>query len=122
MISLGTKASIIFNLIIAATFFSCEDSTLSPEEVLEDITISPNPFSDSLLIEINGEAGGDVDYQIISTIGSTVLSERFLIDSKKNYVKTIDLKELEVGIYMIRIEYRKSHIFRKIVKQDSVGE
>lgn len=116
------KSWLIIQLILFATFYSCEDSALSPTDILDSIVINPILCYDSTTIEINSKAKGDFSYQIISMYGQIIKSDEFEKTSKEKYKEVIDLKDLPPDQYLIKIAYSDTSTVARIMKLDNTGE
>jgi hypothetical protein len=78
------------------------------EEITEEFTISPNPSSKELLI--NG-IGDEIEtrFSIINSHGKLIITA-YLINS------SIDISELEMGIYYLKLETDASIEMLKFIK------
>ena len=73
------------------------------------IKVYPNPVSDELIIENNGTKNS-LSYNIRNSIGQIVFKGNL---SERTVVQTTNFSP---GIYLMKIENRKSFEFKKIVK------
>ncbi len=76
----------------------------------EGIAIYPNPMSNELIIEINGNTK-NTDFEILNSIGQVVFKGNLI---EKTVVQT---SSFSPGIYLIKLENGKTFEFKKIVKE-----
>jgi hypothetical protein len=73
------------------------------------VKVYPNPVSDELIIEFKGN-NDRFSFNILNSIGQIVFNGNL---TEKTVVQTTDFSP---GIYLLKIENRKSFEFKKIVK------
>lgn len=82
-------------------------------ELLEnEITISPNPFSENINIDFGTITPSKISLEIFSTQGQKITSENNLNQSNFQFSTT----NLSAGIYFVKIIFRDNFIVKKIVK------
>ncbi|MDD4236713.1 MAG: T9SS type A sorting domain-containing protein, partial [Bacteroidales bacterium] len=77
---------------------------------LKQVKVYPNPVSNELVIEIEGN-NGKVNFDILNAIGQVVF--------KGNLVEktTVQTSNFAPGVYLIKLENGKTFEFRKIIKE-----
>lgn len=90
------------------------ESTLSVNnnQLIDSITIYPNPVSDILNFEMDNNQAID-KIEIYNTLGSRVLS----LSLENNYTNSINISDLTVGIYFVKFHIGENQITKKIVKK-----
>ncbi|MBL4709902.1 MAG: PKD domain-containing protein [Flavobacteriales bacterium] len=83
---------------------------LEEESIFNDISIFPNPFSDRLTIEL--KENQQINYQIIQINGKVIQEGTF---NNKKY--SLHLKQIQTGIYLLRLFNEDSSLIKKIIKQ-----
>ena len=80
--------------------------------VNNEVSISPNPASDVIQLQITQKSRQNYTYQILSTTGLKLVSGSI---DKSNM--SIDISELNQGLYIVNIiEEGKLHSSQRIVK------
>ena len=85
---------------------------LLPEEMSGKVRIYPNPFSSTIVIDMEGHASTfTVGVEVFSIVGR-------LLYRDDNYTRggTIDLSNLQEGIYVLRITMGPERLVYRIVK------
>lgn len=73
-------------------------------EILEPLTVSPNPFTDEFQITINSNADTTAHFTLTSTLGMVITDFEKEITEGRNVITVSDLK-LEPAVYYLRIRY-----------------
>ena len=89
------------------------------EEVEElacvDVTIFPNPFSESLTLTLHPGCSGDLRYIIYDGLGKVVLSQTTNLTNGQN--KSVEVgRDLPAGAYNLYLEYGGQSTQRSVVK------
>lgn len=79
---------------------------------MDKLVVFPNPVKESVTVQIPAEWQGAVQAAIYSTTGQLMLSENI-----NKTIKTISLKGLPSGIYILRLTKGTEYITKKIVKE-----
>jgi len=79
-------------------------------EINKTAKVYPNPVSDELIIELDGNKE-DVTFEILNSIGNVVLKGSLI---EKTVVQT---NSLAPGLYLIKLENGKTFEFKKLVKE-----
>ena len=74
------------------------------------IKVYPNPVSNELIIEIEGNSD-KLDFEILNAIGQVVFKGNFI---EKTTVHTTNFAP---GVYLIKLENGKTFEFKKIIKE-----
>ena len=78
-------------------------------DFLKDLAVFPNPLTNSFTLQIDGQKLENTQIQIFNVIGKKVFEKSNLIS------KTIDVSELNRGIYYLNIKGKKGVGNLKIV-------
>lgn len=98
-----------------ATLGECIDlisSIVSLNHLFNEITITPNPFSQSINIHLSKQLDSKINIELFSVQGKRVLSESILESNNP----LLDLSSLEHGVYFLKIYYRNTFVVKRIVK------
>ncbi|MBL0007511.1 MAG: T9SS type A sorting domain-containing protein [Saprospiraceae bacterium] len=105
---------------VIVTSDDCASAPSNPIEIMtvgtEDITtesrfkIYPNPVVDELTIEMEGNIE-EVQFEILNALGQVVNSGQF------QGRHTIEMGELNAGIYVIRFKVDDTHLLKKLIKK-----
>ncbi len=80
------------------------------------LTIYPNPATRNLYVELNVEAAAHATLKVINFIGKNIVTEGIDLVEGSNKV-TIELSELESGIYFLKIEDGNAmHLVQRFTK------
>ncbi len=97
------------------TFTFIVPNTVSLDEISSsEITIYPNPVSNSLFIKVNELNEGISSFFIFDVTGKKIISE--INASAKNGLYEINTSTLPVGIYFLQITQNNKKFTKKIVK------
>ena len=98
----------------SATF----DFVVSVEELpafIRTVTVSPNPFSDQLRVQIQVETPVDLNMTVVAVDGQVMMSRSVRISSVLD--EMLELSALPSGVYFLRVFNSEGQFERKIVKQ-----
>lgn len=84
-------------------------------ESLRQIQLSPNPFIDKLVLQLESTQPLDVNILILDVQGKQVFEKA--VELRGQHSETLSLKDLEAGIYMMHLQTDEGEVIRKIVKQ-----
>jgi Peptidase family C25./Propeptide_C25. len=73
-------------------------------DILEPLTVSPNPFTDEFQVTINSNADTTAHFTLTSTLGMVITDFEKEITEGRNVITVSDLK-LEPAVYYLRIRY-----------------
>ena len=77
------------------------------------ITVYPNPTNGNLNLEIQTKADQTVAYELIDLVGRAIRTNQTI--SNGNYSTTLDLSDLESGVYLLKVNINGESTIRKIV-------
>ena len=78
------------------------------------VSIYPNPVLDNLNITFSFNKSTDVNMTVLNVVGSTVMSENFI--AERGETKQVNVKELPVGIYLVKFKTTSGTFTQKIIK------
>lgn len=82
---------------------------------LRTVTVSPNPFSDQLRLQVQAESPVDLEIAVVALSGEVVMTKSIrLVDGLD---QVLDLAALPAGVYYLRLFNNEEQFERKIVKQ-----
>lgn len=87
---------------------------LTEIEAINSVSIYPNPSDGIFNLELNKNLGESIDVSIFNLSGQLVYTKQFSLD-EEDQINTIDLKELEKGVYTVQVISEKGNINRKLV-------
>ena len=73
----------------------------------------PNPATNYIALQLNGQASSDIQYQLINIQGKAVLSGQGKLQNGR---MTIDLSQVKQGNYLLKLQLGKEQIIRRIIK------
>lgn len=94
--------------------------TVGEEQAINDLLsdrsvhIYPNPATSDLNIEIDAIKQGVVEASLLNLLGQTVLTHRFDVSQGVNNAR-LNLKQLENGLYIVRLQSGNNNYMKKIV-------
>jgi len=80
-------------------------------DFLKDLAVFPNPLTNSFILQIDGQKLENTQIQIFNVIGKKVFEKSNLIS------KTIDVSELNSGIYILKITNGNQQKTIKLIKK-----
>ncbi len=117
---IGHRSTVLIFIALLSSI-SCKETepNPSPEQVLQNIEITPNPFIDSFEIVINDQISGEMEYVVFNRFGQNIKSENFTINAQTQTSKKVDAKSLEEGVYILIIYFEGENVVKKIIKEES---
>ena len=100
-----TAASNSFNSIF--TEISGEAFTSSN---IKELTVYPNPATNFVQLQVIGRENNNISYNIVNTVGRVVKTGKLVN-------KTIDVSNLDTGIYLIKVNNGEKEFTSKLIKQ-----
>ena len=85
-------------------------SNVSPFIIEDEISVFPNPAKDILTIKLKSDSFKLVNYSLISATGQIVLYSKFHAQEE-----LIDISKLDPGMYFVKINSGKDHLFTKSI-------
>ena len=86
---------------------------------LNQVDIYPNPFSESIFVEVSGPFMGDFTIEIETETGETVFSQEYT-KSSEEYLVTIPAQEYSPGVYYVRVIFEDGEYEEMLEKEESV--
>lgn len=80
--------------------------------IFKDLKVYPNPSQDRVTIDLPTELDNDVNITVLDYQGKQMLSQ--LINSENN---TLNVSNLQAGVYLIEITHEDSRIVKRFVKK-----
>lgn len=103
--------------VIATNVYGCSDTSnvinltslvgLQEAPAFSDVLLFPNPATQSISLNFEAFASGDINFTIIDAMGRQVFEEQRYVPQGK-YIKAFDLNGLANGVYMIRMQSEKN--------------
>jgi hypothetical protein len=90
--------------------FSSEDNSIF---VSSKINIYPNPATDKINVNISLNSYSDIEITLFNSIGNIVYNT--LVKDKKQIFKTIDVENINKGIYFLEIKTDRNKTIKKII-------
>ena len=86
------------------------------ETVTADVQVFPNPTSDEITISMIGNTEKSIAIQIYQATGELVFSKETQIMSNEIFSEKISLRDLNSGVYFVRVQHQNTMITKKIIK------
>jgi hypothetical protein len=86
---------------------------LQEDALAQKVSMSPNPASDVLNLDMNFEKTTDISVRIVNNIGQTILTQK--IEKILRGSQTLDLSRLNAGIYAVEISDGQTRTNKKLV-------
>jgi len=80
------------------------------------ITVSPNPFTEFVNVNVDWNASEAVSVKILNVQGKEIVSKQLTVVKGSNYFKIDNLSTLPAGIYLLQINSPTQRIVEKIIK------
>jgi hypothetical protein len=112
-----------YQVVLTAINGNCTDTTVlnvaitvSIEELmgLSNLTIYPNPASETAVISFDNTLGNSFDIQLIDQLGRVIMNQNGVQASGSNLV-TIDLTNLSDGLYSIQLTSNQNTISKRLI-------
>lgn len=87
----------------------------SPKQLDAEVTLSPNPASDVLRVNVQAQEAGDFWIMLNDTQGKLIKKETS--SGISEFEKTLEIKNLPAGTYTLTVSSAKGSLMRKFVKQ-----
>ncbi len=99
--------------------FSCSDfllSVKSPVLPVNQLSVSPNPFTDEIKLQVNLSVSGTLNIRIVDIWGRVVRSESVAAIAGYTAQTTINTTGLAAGVYLLQAHSEKMNQVLRIVK------
>ena len=90
-------------------------SSVEDLEVVENLFIAPNPFSDAIRVKFNSSEKADYTLRILNVNGKEMHSEEFTADGIST--RTLSLPSLTSGVYFLHLENEEGEFVQKLIKE-----
>lgn len=98
------------------TVFNNPMSSVKSAETLHDLNVYPNPTDGLVTVELDLVTSTDLELQIITMLGKTVVSEQFGALSG-NQTRVLDLSEFASGVYLVKVGDGQEASVKKLLLQ-----
>jgi hypothetical protein len=84
-------------------------------EVIQNLSVYPNPVKDNLFIKFNDAILSDITISVVDVSGRSIIERNFdHIDF--NAEQTLDFSSIKSGLYFLEIRGEKNHWVYKVIK------
>lgn len=103
---------------ISEVRFNLQESLTVIDDILDfNVTVFPNPFSDSINIKINTQFPNEkIEYVVYDLLGRSIINDSIENQSNVNDI-IIDGNSLKSGVYIIKLKHHQIEKSYKIIKQ-----
>jgi hypothetical protein len=116
-VKLETSASgSYYNMSIGALDVNTINSINEPIMAKFDLNLYPNPNHGKFSISIKTLENDDLNCEVVNPLGEVIYNDQYLI-STASFIKTIDLGNIEKGIYILRITGKDSFVTKQLIIQ-----
>lgn len=84
---------------------------------LQSVSVSPNPFVNTLSVSVNTQHSGNVSIEVTDIQGRLVGTENVSVQAGSNTISLSELNDLHTGIYFVKITISGESQVVKVVKQ-----
>lgn len=82
-----------------------------------EISVYPNPVTDFINVETTTSTPVDVNFTLVNISGKTVYSSENNKNYVGNYKKSVNITDLEAGVYVLNLKLGNSFYIKKIIKE-----
>jgi Secretion system C-terminal sorting domain len=82
-----------------------------------NFSISPNPFTDQIIIDLNIEEATTASLNVTNAIGQTLKTVNLGVRETGSYQETIETSDLAPGVYLLTLRTQNGVETKKIIKQ-----
>jgi uncharacterized repeat protein (TIGR01451 family) len=82
----------------------------------QSVTVSPNPFTDYVNVNVDWNASEVVSVKILNVQGKEIISKQLTLNKGSNYFKIDNLSNLPAGIYLLQFTSLTQRLVEKIIK------
>ncbi len=90
-------------------------SSIEDLEVVEQLFIAPNPFTDAVQLELNSTEKSDFTLRILNVDGKEIYREKFTAEGRTT--RSLSLPNLTSGIYFLHLGNKEGEFVQKLVKE-----
>lgn len=87
-------------------------SGLEENELFNSVTVYPNPFSSSLMVDLTSIGNENVNIEIYDLAGKLLMNG----DNKENAIVSFDMSNLSQGMYQVKLITNSAQTVRRITK------
>ena len=88
------------------------DLGIGEAEMFNAVTVYPNPFSSSLMVDLTSIGNENVDIEIYDLAGKLLMTG----DNKENAVVSFNMSNLSQGMYQVKLITNSAQTVRRITK------
>ena len=100
--------------------YVCTNTTTGVDEnsltEISKINLYPNPASDKMYLSFNSSSSNNAEIFIYDAVGKEVFKEKTKLISGNN-IKSIEVKNLDNGIYFMKIKNGENQVTQKFIKK-----
>jgi hypothetical protein len=96
--------------------FNTINSISDPIVDKSDLKLYPNPNNGKFNIEIQTQNNADLSCEVINPLGKVIYIDQYL-NTSGSVTKTIDLGNIEKGMYIIKITGKNTFITKQLIIQ-----
>jgi glucose/arabinose dehydrogenase len=100
---------------ISSNSVSVMVSSIEDLEVVENLFIAPNPFTDAIQVEFNSSEKSNFILRILNVDGKEMHREKFTVDGVTT--RSLSLPNLTSGIYFLHLGNEQGEFVQKLVKE-----
>lgn len=89
---------------------------IDPDQLLQGISVYPNPAAEKLYITIDNDMLGDLELQVYTLTGE-LMSSQSLSKASQQMQTTLDLAGTEAGVYLVHVRQQDRLNIIKVIKQ-----
>lgn len=82
---------------------------------LQQLTLSPNPFSETIMMQVQVEQATDFQMQLSNAAGEVLIRRPLSVGDQLN--EQLDLSNLPAGTYFLQLRTAEGQVERKLIKQ-----
>jgi len=105
----SSEITIIFD------FNQCEISVEEIGSLSNNISLTPNPTSGIINIDVT-DITGHIDLAIMDITGKVILSRKNIKVESSNFREQIDLRTKPAGVYLLRVKHSSGEYYSRIIK------
>ena len=94
------------------------DVVVSTEDLfpgLSEFSISPNPFSEQVMLQVQVEDATDFQLQLSNSAGEVMMQQPFRVVAQR--AEQFDFSNLPAGVYILQLSTSEGQVERKLIKQ-----
>jgi hypothetical protein len=96
-------------------YYEVITTTLKNIEIQQGISVGPNPVREQITVGFNTNVDGDIQYEILNSIGQIV--QKFSFKADQNSSVNINVQALSAGVYHLSLSIGNTKNTTKFIKQ-----